>query len=172
MRKLLALTLAAVFVFLTTSTVSAAQPQDRGFDEFGYNNSARVFVGTCKSWYLGKFSGTEAQAEAYCGAYANDQLVMKWNKAWDDCNDAGNNDEAACAGAWLSNEWNGAVSGGSGEVWHYKFIWVGQELENSTYWRDGGYALWGNYEAVMDQGTAGGEHFWYTHALPTGYGVK
>jgi len=46
--------------------------------------------------------------------------------------------------AWCTNEWNGAFPGGSGEVWHYKIIWVEPELENSLYWREGGYSIWGS----------------------------
>jgi hypothetical protein len=74
--------------------------------------------------------------------------------------------------AWLTNEWNGAVPGGSGEVWHYKIIWVGPELEESPYWREGCYPIWGEFEVIMDQGT------WSDHtheilalATPNGFGV-
>jgi len=56
-------------------------------------------------------------------------------------------------------------------VWHYKIKWVGPELENSPCWVEGGYPIWGQFEVIMDHGTAGGEHIWYTHAIPSGYGT-
>ena len=84
-----------------------------GFDANGFNARANNFVGTGSSWCLYK-----GLSEDCLGNYGNDKLVMKWNEAWDECNAAGNNDEDACAGAWLNNEWNGAFPGGSGEVWH------------------------------------------------------
>jgi len=127
----------------------------------GYNYKARIFVGTGLQWC------TQKPADcSYLGPYINDKITMKWNEAWDTCNTGGD-----CIGAWTNNEWNGKVPGGSGEVWHYKIIWVGSELENSPYWRDGGYAIWGEFEVIMDQGTIDNEHFWYTHGIPNGYGA-
>jgi len=143
---------------MTAVSVSA------GFDQFGYNYQARIFVGSADG-----VDRTLDETVWEDSTYANDHLVMKWNKAWDACNSAGNNDESACAGAWVDNEWNG-MNGGSGETWHYKIIWVGSDLENSAYWKEGGYAIWGSYETLMDQGTSNGEHLWYTRATPNGYG--
>jgi hypothetical protein len=63
------------------------------------------------------------------------------------------------------------VPGGSGEVEHYKIIWVGPELYNSPYWREGGYGVWGEFEVIMDQGTIANEHFWNTlRVTPNGFG--
>jgi len=141
----------------------------KGFDKYGYNKTARVFVGTCLSWYEGKYG---SGGEAYCGAYSNDRLVMKWNKTWDECNAHGNDDATYCAGAMLTNEWNGKVRGGSGEVWHYKIIWVGSEGEDSPYWRSGGALVWNNYEELMSQGISeGGNHESLVHATPNGFGA-
>jgi hypothetical protein len=143
----------------------------KGFDQYGYNDAARVFVGTCVSW--AEAGGqTTTQAEAYCGAYSNDRLVMKWNKAWDECNAHGYDNATYCAGAMLTNEWNGNVTGGSGETAHDKIIWVGSEGAESTYWRPGGYLIWGNYEVIMEQGmTAEHVHWVVAHATPNGFGV-
>ena len=44
-------------------------------------------------------------------------------------------------------------------------------LEASPYWREGGYAIWGQFEVIMDQGKVVNEHFWGAHANPTGYGM-
>jgi hypothetical protein len=102
--------------------------------------------------------------------YANDRLVMKWSKAWDD---ARFHNATWTPEAWVDNEWNGAVPGGSGEVWHYKIIWVGPELEDSPYWREGGYPIWDQFEVIMDQGTWSDHmHEFIAHAIPTGYGAK
>jgi len=142
MKKLIAL-LGVLLVFSMFPRVLAAG--DKGFDEFGYNYKARVFVG--------KADGVDRVLDGKVWGdptYANDWLVMKWSKAWDDARFHG---APWTPDAWLTNEWNGAVSGGSGEVWHYKIIWVGPELEDSPYWREGGYPIWGEFEVIMDQGT-------------------
>jgi hypothetical protein len=136
---------------------------DKGFDEYGYNYQARIFVG--------KADGVDRVLDGKVWGdptYANDLLIMKWSKAWDDARYHG---APWTPDAWLTNEWNGAVPGGSGEVWHYKIIWVGPQLENSPYWREGGYPIWDQFEVIMDQGT------WSDHtheiialALPNGFG--
>src|SRR3989304_5078336 len=61
-------------VLLTPMTVSAAG----GFDQFGYNYKARIFVGPADGVDRvldGKVWGDPT--------YANDYLVMKWSKGWD-----------------------------------------------------------------------------------------
>lgn len=132
-----------------------------GFDQFGYNYKARLFNG--------KADGVDKNLDgAVWGdpTYANDRLVMKWSKGWDD---ARFNGADWTPDAWEDNEWNGKVPGGSGEVWHYKIIWVGPELEESQYWREGGYPIWGQFEVIFSQGSVANEHFWETHANPAGY---
>jgi len=139
----------------------------KGFDQYGYNDTARIFNGTGESWSLAK--GLPAD---YLGIYAKDKLVMKWNAAWDACNATANDSASACAGAWTDNEWNGKV-GGSGEIWHYKIIWVGAAGKDSQYWKQGGYSVWGSYEVIMDQGqdpNVGPGHIWWAKATPNGYG--
>ncbi|PJE63372.1 hypothetical protein COU89_03700 [Candidatus Roizmanbacteria bacterium CG10_big_fil_rev_8_21_14_0_10_45_7] len=44
------------------------------------------------------------------------------------------------------------------EVWHYKIVWVGPELEASPCWREGGYPIWGQFEVIMDHNTVDREH--------------
>ena len=159
MKKIISLVLVAFFA-LAIVTPAFAQG---GFDKFGYNYDARIFVG--------KADGVDRVLDGMVWGdptYANDHLVMKWNKAWDDCNDHGYNDPIYCAGAWTTNEWNGQVPGGSAYSEHYKIIWVGSLLEKSPYWVPGGYAVWNNYEVIMDQGTGPDGHFWYALATPNG----
>ena len=154
-----------VSVFITTMVL--AKPTNKGFDEFGYNYNARIFVG--------KADGVDRNLDGTVWGdptYANDLLVMKWSKAWDDARFHGA--EWTCD-AWLDNEWNGNVPGGSGETWHYKIIWVGPELEDSPCWVDGGYPIWGQFEVIMSHGTFQEDskivHMWEAHAIPTGYGA-
>ena len=92
---------------------------------------------------------------------------MKWSKGWDDARFGG---AAWGPDAWCTNHWNGQVPGGSGEVWHYKIVWVGPELEDSAYWRPGGYPIWGQFEVIFSHGTTPDGHFWETHATPAGLG--
>lgn len=158
-----------VLVLVMTSMPSAVLA-GTGFDQYGYNDAGRIFNGTCTSWGMGKYGWSEAYAQTYCGIYANDNLVMKWNAEWDRGNAEGWTNGPY--EAWTSNQWNGK-NGGSGSVWQYKIIWVGVELESSQYWRPGGYAIWGQFEVVMDQGidpSLGEGHFFYALARPNGYG--
>lgn len=152
-----------VAVFGVIATVSAKG----GFDEFGYNDTARIFNGTGSSWCQGKIGWDKATCDAYMDPYQNDKLVMKWNAAWDACVLG---TEPACAGAWTDNEWNGNVPGGSQTgVWHYKIVWVGSCGAYGTPLPDGGYCIWNSYEMLMSQGADAG-HFWDAHAVPNGYG--
>jgi hypothetical protein len=166
MKKLIFLLVTILLLATPTTAIGAG-----GFDEFGYKYQAHIFVGPADGVDRaldGKVWGDPT--------YANDRLVMKWSKAWDDARFHG---APWTPDAWVNNEWNGEVPGGSGEVWHYKIIWVGPELENSPYWREGGYAIWGQFEVIMDQGISdaeyyepnGGGHQWCAHAIPTGYGA-
>lgn len=157
MLKLSVLLIAAAALLVPTVAIAAG-----GFDQFGYNYQARIFVGPADGVDRvldGKVWGDPT--------YAKDRLVMKWSKGWDD---ARFNGAPWGPDAWETNEWNGAVPGGSGEVWHYKIIWVGPALQGSPYWREGGYPIWGQFEVIMDQGSSANEHFWYAHARPNGFG--
>ncbi len=152
----------AVIILAMAALMAFAKPDTGGFDEFGYNYKARIFVGPV--------DGADRNLDGtYWGdtLYAEDHLVMKWSKAWDDARFRG---AAWTPEAWTDNEWNG-MNNGSGEVWHYKIVWVGPELENSQYWRDGGYPIWGQFEVIFSQGTDANGHFWDAHASPAGYGM-
>ena len=78
MKKLLVFAFFTFVLVLATTSVSAVQPTGKGFNEFGYNYTARLFNGTGESWSLAK--GLPAD---YLGVYAKDKLVMKWNAEWD-----------------------------------------------------------------------------------------
>ena len=153
-----------VLMLALLAALSAAVIAANGIAQFGYSYNARLFSG--------KADGVDRVLDGKLwggGAYANDHLVMKWSKAWDD---ARFNGAAWTPDAWTDNEWNGKVQDGSGETWHYKIVWVGSQLQNSPYWNEGGYPIWGEFEVIMSHGTIGNQHFWDAHAVPTGYGSK
>jgi len=158
--KKMAVILGCVVILLGMMEVPALAKS--GFDEFGYNYRARIFVGPA--------DGVDRNLDGTVWGdptYANDHLAMKWSKAWDDARFEGGE---WTPDAWDTNHWNGQVPGGSGEVWQYKIIWVGPELEESPYWRDGGYPTWGQFEVIMSHGTINNRHFWETHAKPAALG--
>lgn len=153
MRSLVLLVIAAALL----STPALAKG---GFDEYGYNYTARIFSGPA--------DGVDRTLDGTVWgdpAYANDHLVMKWSRAWHEARFNGGDWSRQ---AWCTNHWNGQVPGGSGEVWHYKIIWVGPELEASPYWVAGGYPIWGQFEVIFSHGTAPDGHFWEAHAVPSG----
>src|SRR3954447_23462185 len=80
-RFILSLGLAGALM-LTVALVASA---GGGYDQYGYNTTARSFNGTGSSWCV-----AGGQAANCVGVYSTDKLVMKWNAAWDACNDAGN----------------------------------------------------------------------------------
>jgi hypothetical protein len=138
-----------------------------GFDDSGYNRSARIFNGTAMQWCMEKV-GDPTWCGDYLGDTANDHLIMKWNAEWDRGNNEGWIDPPY--DAWENNEWNGKVPGGSGDVWHYKIVWVGDCGADPSLVPTGGYCIWGQFAVLMDQGTSDGVHEWLAHALPNGYG--
>src|SRR3989344_6436842 len=109
MKKFLIGSAAGLFI-LAISAVSAFAAG--GFDQYGYNDTARLFNGTGSSWCLAK--GLPADC---MGIYSPDKLVMKWNADWDRGN--AENWSNPPYRAWTDNEWNGKKAG-SGAVWHYK----------------------------------------------------
>lgn len=163
MKTILGLFFGMVLALIFVVSVHAAG----GFDQFGYNNTARIFNGTGSSWCL------ERGAAANClGVYSPDKLIMKWNSEWD----RGNDEDWAFPpyNAWENNEWNGKVEGGSGAVWHYKIVWVGPCGPDGTVLDNGGYCIWNQFAVLMDQGldsNYGSGHIWFNLAKPNGYGA-
>lgn len=145
-----------------------------GFDQFGYNDTARNFVGTGSSWCQGKLHLSKAACDAYMGVYANDKLVMKWNAEWDRGNDEGWNDPNGYQ-AWTDNEWNGRANG-SGEIWHYKIAWdkgcADGVVPSGTAVKGSAYCLWGPFAMLLSQGSgADRTHVWDVLLKPAGYGA-
>lgn len=142
--------------------VSAQSNNSNGFDQYGYNYKARLYQGAADG--VDRRNDGTVWGDSY---YAADHLVMKWSKAWDDARFKGQ--DWTCD-AWTDNEWNGQ-NNGSGEVWHYKIVWVGPEHESSKCWKAGGYSIWGDFEVIMSQGSVANQHFFDAHAIPSGYGM-
>lgn len=149
-----------------------AQAGGGGYDEFGYNYKANNFVGPA--------DGVDRTLDGTVWGdplYGNDHLKMKWSQAWDDSvfgpdGVRYNGDELPWTRkAWEDNQWNGRVPGGSGEVWHYKIVWVGDCGPDGAELPDGGYCIWGQFEVIMSHGTVDSVHEWETLAKPAGYGV-
>ncbi len=142
-----------------------------GFDANGYNTTARLFNGTLLQWCTAK-SIDPLSCPAYGFGSNNDKIVMKWNAAWDACNLVGNTDPTVCAGAWTDNEWNGNAAGGSGFVWHYKIVWVGDYASNPSLLTGSAYGIWGEYAVIMDQGVDPNTgHQSFALGSPAGYGA-
>lgn len=159
--------LVAALVLLVSCFVTQTAFAQRGFDEFGYNYTARIFVGPLDGADR-NFDGT------YWGdaTFAKDMLVMKWSKGWDDARFNGGEWGPDC---WVDNEFNGQRTDGSGWSEHVKIVWVGAEGEFSR----GGIPIWGQFEIVMDQGIydpsnfEDGGHFWSNGPVtPNGYGAN
>lgn len=151
----------------SATTGTTVHASGGGFDQFGYNRTARIFNGPATGWCL------QRGAPADCvGVYSPDKLVMKWNAEWDRGNAEGWTDSNGYR-AWLDNEWNGNCAGCSGAVWHYKIKWVGTCSPEFSPFPDGGYCIWGQFEVLMDQGhdpNLGPGHIWFAKAKPNGYG--
>ncbi|TDA39279.1 MAG: hypothetical protein DSO08_02465 [Candidatus Methanomethylicota archaeon] len=65
-------------LFLLAAAIMPAITVGGGFDEYGYNYEARIFVG--------KADGVDRVLDGKVWGdptYANDWLVMKWSKAWE-----------------------------------------------------------------------------------------
>ena len=150
------------------SKVGTVAGASTGFDMYGYNDRARIFVG--KADGLDKILDGKYYGNA---SYAADHLVMKWNSEWDRGNDEGWTDPKGYD-AWIDNEWNGMVGGGSQETWHYKIVWDKGCKTNSTPTtksiKGTPYCIWNQFAVVMSQGTYGGQHYWDVLAKPSGYG--
>lgn len=152
--------LVGAFVLIALLALPAAGAG--GYDQYGYNYGARIFNAAADG-----VDRTLDNAVWGDPTYAKDKLVMKWSKAWDDARFHG---APWTPDAWVTNEWNGNVPGGSGTTEHVKIVWVGPCGADGTTLADGGYCIWGEFEALMDQGTDSTGHWWLAHAIPNGLG--
>lgn len=108
-----------------TITTEDGEPIGLGFDEWGYNYQAHLFVG----------GYCDAQRDAaWCQPYADVKLVMAWNDAW-----LSNKD---CDGDGLLDQHRGFDSyRGSG-------AWI-VNASTASYEQDGRTCYWSNYLKIV-----------------------
>lgn len=131
-----------------------------GYDQWGYNYQARLFNGTyCDAYH----------DAAWCQAWKEDDLAMKWNDAWlsnKDCDGDGKLDRHygfasyIGSGAWLTNHMKGVYEGDDGNTckWEYFTKIVAAPTDavksgNVWYAADGteiGPAIWGEFAIVQE----------------------
>ena len=154
---------------------SAGNPISVGFDQFGYNYQAHLFVGTYDSSDRvldGKYWGST-------GDYVDDGLIMKWSDPWlanVDCNGDNKLDRGLVNGVvggtslgWLTNQNEGDYdSDGDGtQDAHYtyfaKIVWTGP-----------GSPLWGQYTVIQEvyNDPAGGFHGLQSKIGAPGFGLN
>jgi hypothetical protein len=137
---------------------SDGSPIEMGFDQWGYNYQARMF--------LGKYCDAYRDA-AWCQAYTDVSLMMKWNDAWlsnKDCDDDGlldrhyGFDDYIGSGAWLTNHMAGNYEmDGKNCKWTYftKIIAVPADatLDGGVWYAvDGteiGPTIWGQFATIQ-----------------------
>ncbi|HAX82864.1 MAG TPA: hypothetical protein DCY40_09905 [Actinobacteria bacterium] len=127
-----------------TITDSAGNPLSVGFDEFGYNYQAHLFVGT----YDSSDRVLDGTYWGLTGDYVDDVLMMKWSEDWlanVDCNDDGKLDRGTSGVSlgWLTNHIIGDYVDADGNVQHYtnfvKIVWTGP-----------GSPLWNEYTVIEE----------------------
>ncbi len=132
-----------------TITDSAGNPVSVGFDQFGYNYQAHLFVGT----YDSSDRTIDGTYWGSTGDYVDDALIMKWSNSWlanVDCNNDGKLDRGLVDGVadgislgWLTNQNTGDYFDADGNVQHYtyfaKIVWTGP-----------GSPLWGQYTVIEE----------------------
>ncbi|MDP2915373.1 MAG: hypothetical protein Q8O91_07965 [Candidatus Aminicenantes bacterium] len=129
----------------TSSHFLAGQPIKTGFDIFGYNYQAHLFIGYYANAYLGRdgfppYEGdTAAYLEKYPDAaskwywpYRDTTVSMKWNDEWlsnQDCNKDGLLDRPddfggtyIGSGAWETNHQSGTYTDASGNECHWTYF--------------------------------------------------
>lgn len=139
---------------------SAGEIITTGFDEWGYNYQAHMFNG--------KYCDAYRDA-AWCQAYKDDDLEMKWNDAWlsnKDCDGDGKLDRHfgytayIGSGAWLTNHQKGTYVDDNGrkQKWEYftKIVAAPKNaklVEGNWYTPGGvliGASIWGEFAVIQE----------------------
>ena len=154
-----------------TITDSAGNPIKTGFDQYGYNYQARLFVGT----YDSSDRVLDGKYQGGTGDYVDDGLIMKWSDDWlanRDCNgdhklDRGIPGAYGISRGWLTNQNNGDYTDANGVVQHYtyfaKIVWTGP-----------GSPLWGQYAIIQEvyNDPLGGSHGLQLKVGAPGFGLN
>lgn len=153
-----------------------------GYDDWGYNYQAQMFNGGYCDAY---------RDAAWCQAYADDDLMMKWNNAWlsnKDCDGDGvldrhaGSDSYIGSGAWLTNHMSGKVEvNGKMRKWTY-FIKIVAAPDDATVsggnWHaaDGteiGPVIWGQFaiiQEIVNDPSSGAHGVLYKSPIGPGFG--
>lgn len=134
---------------------SAGETITTGYDEWGYNYQARLFNGTYCDAY---------KNAAWCQAYADVNLSMKWNDAWLS-NQSCDGDTLLDrhydfttykgSGAWLTNHQSGVNSDGTKWTYFTKIVAVPLDatLTDGVWYAANGVeigpAIWGDFAKVQ-----------------------
>ncbi|OHA63082.1 MAG: hypothetical protein A2842_02600 [Candidatus Wildermuthbacteria bacterium RIFCSPHIGHO2_01_FULL_48_25] len=154
-----------------TISDNAGNPVQVGFDQYGYNYQAHLFVGTYDAF--DRVIGNDTSD------FADDSLIMKWSDAWlanVDCDGDGKLDRGLVDGVvggislgWLTNQNEGDYdSDGDGtQDAHYtyfvKIVWTGP-----------GSPLWGQYTVIQEvyNDPVGGFHGLQSKVGAPGFGLN
>ena len=147
-----------------TITDSANNPLTVGFDEFGYNYQAHLFVGTYAS--SDRISGNGYWGDM-TSDYVDDMLIMKWSQDWlanVDCDEDGKLDRgtSGISLGWLTNHVT-SVGDEPHTEYFVKIVYVGA-----------GGSLWGVYDIVLEvwNDPANGDTGLYFKAGAPGFGLN
>lgn len=162
---------------------SAGELITPGYDQWGYNYGSKLFNGGyCDSY----------RNAAWCQAYADVDLIMKWNDAWlsnKDCDGDRLLDRHygwatyRGSGAWLTNHQSGKVEvNGKMRQWTYfcKIVAVPLDaVKNGGYWYTAGgtqigVVIWGDFavtEEVVNDPSMGQHGIQYKSPAAPGLGL-
>ncbi|MBI2914669.1 MAG: hypothetical protein HYY08_01960 [Firmicutes bacterium] len=136
MRRFLVVLMGVALLVGISSGLALAGNGDKGFDQFGYNYGARIFIGT----YDSSDRRLDGKYWGQTGDYVDDQLMMKWSKGWDEARFHGGQ---WTSDAWLTNHVVGDYVGDDGNLhqytWFVKIVWVGP-----------GGDLWGQFTVIEE----------------------
>lgn len=156
-------------------TDSVGNPLATGFDQYGYNYQAHLFVGT----YDSVDRNIDGTYWGSTGDYVDDGLIMKWSDPWlanVDCNGDGKLDRGLVDGVvggtslgWLTNQNEGDYdSNGDGtQDAHYTYF-------TKIVWTGTGSPLWGQYTIIQEvyNDPIGGFHGLQSKIGAPGFGLN
>ena len=128
-----------------TLLTSAGDVIMTGYDQWGYNYQAHIFLGGYCDAY---------RNAAWCQEWKDVNLIMKWSDDWlsnQDCNNDGKLDRGGLSGisqGWLTNHQWGSYLGENGETcnWDYFVKIVYPCLE----FGENGQCIWGSYSVIEE----------------------
>ena len=178
--KKLVFVLVLLALLVVPATALADKPDDKGYDEWGYNYQARMFNGLY-------WNANRPEPPCEPGTCPSDtQLIMKWSDEWLNadrirCAGTPQQGSSACEGSWLTNHQRGEYIGDDGRTckWTYfvKIVYPpgGPVDEDDDGYDDntGGSIIWGAYVRIqqVSNDTCAGEHGKIFAVQPSGFGA-